>query len=343
MMNSREPNGIAAKLLDFGRRPIPITRRQSLALVGALITAGGLGAVWHFNRFALRNAIALNLWVPTPFDHESGFDRLRASAEAIRPLFIRKGEPVRGEWLALFDEPGQSLNQYLRGFTPALRAANGAILILPFGEFETRLTAIVNEVVALLDLFYERRVQILPVEPAPPLAADQRRGSGTSEQLFTLPLLDYLKTRVPADAAALLAMTPVDVTAGPNWNFVFGQASLVDRVGVWSLSRLAERAAPPALQLRRVSQVALHELGHMFGLWHCTAYSCCMNGFDSMKELDAAPLAFCPECDAKVWWRFGLEPAPRYTRLAEFARARGLERDADLWARCARALMGARV
>jgi archaemetzincin len=76
----------------------------------------------------------------------------------------------------------------------------------------------------------------------------------------------------------------------------------------------------------------------MFGLQHCTAYACCMNGYNSLVESDAAPLAFCPECDAKVWWRFHLDPVKRYANLSKFATERGLSRDADLWARCGDAM-----
>jgi archaemetzincin len=337
-MISREPKNVAARLLELGRRPIPITRRQALALLGAGVTVGGLGTLWHINRIYLRSSITLALWLPTPFDREAELSRCRSAADRIRPLFTRKGKPARGEWLAIFDEPGQTLNEYVRSVLPASREIAGAMQILPFGEFDARLTRIVADVVALTELFYGRAVTLLPVEPVP-LGPGDRRGNGSGEQLFTTPLLEFLKRRVPAQAPALLGITPMDLTPPePGWNFVFGQASLVDRVGVWSLYRLANRNAPAEVQFRRVAQVALHELGHMFGLWHCAAYSCGMNGSDTLKESDETPLAFCPECDAKIWWRFRLDPAPRYARLAQFAASRGLARDAELWTRCGQSL-----
>ncbi len=36
----------------------------------------------------------------------------------------------------------------------------------------------------------------------------------------------------------MLALTTSDLWPGEGWNFVFGQASLSERVGVWSLHRL---------------------------------------------------------------------------------------------------------
>lgn len=338
MTDSHQSKSIAAKLIALGQRPIPLTRRQALALGGVAAAAAGAGAVWHFKRIAVCNAMALVFWVPTHFDDEAELGRSQAEADLMRPLFTRKGTPARGEWLAVVDEPGETLNQYVRALAPAPRETTGPILILPFGTFDARLAAIVADVVALGGLFYGRGVTLLPIEPLPPLAADQRRGTGATEHLYSLALLDLLKPRAPPQAAAMLAMTPMDLTPGPGWNFVFGQASLVDRVGVWSLHRLAAREAPPQLQLRRVAQVALHELGHMFGMAHCTAYACCMNGSNSLMESDAAPLPFCPECDAKVRWRLHLEPKRRYARPAEFAAAKELVRDAELWAQCAKAL-----
>lgn len=337
-MISGVPKSVAARLLELGRRPIPVTRRQALATLGVGVAFGGLGTLWHINRVYLRSSIALKLWLPTPFDHEPELGRCRAAADRIRPLFTRMGRPARGEWLEIFDEPGQTLNEYVRSVSSASREISGAILVLPFGEFDARLARIVADVVALTELFYGRAVTLLPVEPVP-LGPEDRRGKGPGEQLFTTPLLEFLRRRVASDAPALLGITPMDLTPPePGWNFVFGQASLVDRVGVWSLYRLVTRDVPPEMQFRRVAQVALHELGHMFGLWHCAAYSCGMNGSNTMKESDETPLAFCPECDAKIWWRFRLDPAQRYARLAQFAASRGLARDAEHWIRCAQSL-----
>ncbi|MGE5192634.1 MAG: Zn-dependent protease, partial [Deltaproteobacteria bacterium] len=61
---------------------------------------------------------------------------------------------------------------------------------------------------------------------------------------------------------------------GEGWNFVFGQASLSDRVGVWSIYRFGnpEKSADDyKLCLRRTLATAVHETGHMLGIKHCTA------------------------------------------------------------------------
>jgi hypothetical protein len=62
---------------------------------------------------------------------------------------------------------------------------------------------------------------------------------------------------------------------------VFGQASLADRVGVWSIYRNGEIDGDETERrkfLRRTLKTALHETGHMLGIPHCIAFECGMNG-----------------------------------------------------------------
>ena len=65
-----------------------------------------------------------------------------------------------------------------------------------------------------------------------------RRNPWTGQaQFLTSDILDLLRARLPDDAFALLGITMVDLYPDPNWSFVFGQASLRDRVGVYSFAR----------------------------------------------------------------------------------------------------------
>ena len=133
---------------------------------------------------------------------------------------------------------------------------------------------------------------------------------------------------------AVLALTTSDLWPGEDWNFVFGQASPTDRVGVWSLARYgdADGSEEDYRKFRqRMFRVALHETGHMLGILHCTAYECCLNGANHLAEMDSRPLYVCPEDAAKIWWACSADPAARYARLLEFATQHGLTAEAAYW------------
>ena len=158
---------------------------------------------------------------------------------------------------------------------------------------------------------------------------------------------DHLRDRRVAAAAAagrraaLIALTATDLWPGQGWNFVFGQASLRDRVGVWSISRNGNPAGSDAerrLCLLRTLKTASHELGHMFSIRHCIRYKCNMCGSNSRDESDRHPLAFCPECAAKIWWATQTHPTDYYRKLADFCQQAGLPDEARYYRNCLAAL-----
>jgi archaemetzincin len=136
---------------------------------------------------------------------------------------------------------------------------------------------------------------------------------------------------MPEGAVCFFAVTMADLYPDDEWNFVFGEASLRGRVGVWSFARYfpeftgAERTpATGALALRRACQVVVHEVGHAFGMEHCLAYACTMNGSNSLPESDRQPLHLCPVCLAKLQWNRGFDVLARYEKLAAFHKEHGL-------------------
>ena len=115
-------------------------------------------------------------------------------------------------------------------------------------------------------------------------------------------------------------------------NWVFGQASLTDRVGVWSLHRNGDPRSGQAefrLCLRRTLKTAVHETGHMLGIPHCAAWECCMNGSRNREESDRQPLEFCHECQAKIWWTCNADPLQRAQALFDFCQKWGLDKEAE--------------
>jgi len=120
-------------------------------------------------------------------------------------------------------------------------------------------------------------------------------------------------------------------------NYVFGQASLEDRVAVWSLSRLGERTDQTTF-LKRTLKIAVHETAHIFGFKHCTKYECVMSGTNSLAETDRRTIDACPECMAKICWMTNTSPRERYEKLAAFCQRYGLTIEAEEFKRKAAAV-----
>jgi archaemetzincin len=140
-----------------------------------------------------------------------------------------------------------------------------------------------------------RRVEAVP-DPA--YAFDRSRAQHSS----TLILRDAL-TRRPADAIRLLVLTEVDLFI-PMLSFVYGQAQLSGPVAVLSFARLRQEfySLPPnrALFLLRVRKETLHEVGHTFGLTHCSDSLCAMTLSTNIEQLDFKRGAFCSDCTTLV-------------------------------------------
>jgi archaemetzincin len=157
------------------------------------------------------------------------------------------------------------------------------------------------------------------------------------EQVLTGYVLDkVLRPRLPEDAAAYIAFTASDLWPGEGWNFVFGEASLKGRVGVWSLYRNGEPDKSDAdfrLCLLRTLKTATHETSHMFSIEHCTLYECNMCGSNNREESDRRPLCLCPEDLAKVCWAARTDPVERCRELAAFCEAQGLDAEAAYYRR----------
>ncbi len=266
-------------------------------------------------------------------------ERLQPVIERFRPLGAPLGEPGPMDWRATHNDPKQTFKQYLRSRPVRPRGRRDTIYVQPLGEFTEQERKIVELTTAFLSAYFNCEVKVrndLDASIIPPHKRRFRAEMGREQVLTTYVLRDVLKPRLPEDGAAIIALTAMDLWPGKGWNFVFGQASLKERVGVWSLSRFGDpEESEEAFRrcLLRTLKVASHETGHMFSLPHCVLYECNMNGSNNLRETDRHPLALCAECNAKVCWATRANPLKRCRSLELFCRTHGLEEEADRYER----------
>jgi archaemetzincin len=271
---------------------------------------------------------------------------LKAMREKLRPLFQPLGKPQPGEWLYHHEETGQTFDEYLRSSPVIPDAKRKVIYIQPLGEFTEAQRKVVALTADFIGKFYGMSVKVqedLPLSVIPESARRVHPTWGVNQILSTYVLDEVLKPKLPKDAFALIAFTAQDLYPAPDWNFVFGQASLRERVGVWSIYRFGDPSKGQdefRLALLRTMHTGVHELGHMFSILHCTAYACGMCGSNSLPESDQRPLAFCPEDVAKVCWATNADPVKRYEKLRAFCEEHGLAKEAEFYGKCIRILQG---
>ena len=114
-------------------------------------------------------------------------------------------------------------------------------------------------------------------------------------QYHSTQILDALALTKRGDWERMLGIADVDLYV-PDLNFVFGEADRRRGVAVFSLARLrpsgfSENAH--ALFLKRAATEAIHELGHTYGLSHCSDRDCVMWFSNTLAESDRKGSTFC--------------------------------------------------
>lgn len=274
----------------------------------------------------------------TAADKESE-TQLKKQIELLRPLHTPMGKPKPGEWLAQHKEAGQSFELYVASKPVRPLGKRRTIYIQPLGEFTATQKKIVGTTAEFMGLYFNTPVKVNETVPLSAIPAEAMRTHpswGDRQILSTYVLYDLLKPKLPDDAACFIAFTAHDLWPGEGWNFVFGQASLRERVGVWSMYRFGDPDADKAgfdRSLMRTLQTAVHETGHMFSISHCTAFECNMCGSNSLPESDRRDVWMCPLCVAKVCWSARVDMIDRYKALKAFYDKHGFEKESKFMQR----------
>ena len=256
-----------------------------------------------------------------------------SDASEFKPI----SKPGPHDWLAVHPESGQTFGQFKASGPNRPGDSRRVIYLQPLGEFAADRSPSIEKLREFAAAFFAIEVKALPAVSLDASKVTNRHNPNTGNlQILTGDVLNFLKPRVPADAFCVLAITMEDLYPEPSWNFVFGQASLRERVGVYSFARYdpafygeGRGSDYQTLLLRRSCKVLAHETGHMFGLAHCTFFNCLMNGSNHLAESDRRPLHLCPVCLRKLQWSIGFDVLERYLALERVTRAQGFDDEAD--------------
>lgn len=253
--------------------------------------------------------------------------------------FKPKSEPGGLDWLGQHEEPGQTFDQYLASRPNVPGSVRKKLYILPIGSFAKGIAPDLQKLTTYTAAYYHpMAVGMLPAVSDDAVPAKERLNMG-KKQWKSTDILDWLPRKLPADAYAMIAVTMTDLYPDESWNFVFGQASIRDRVGVFSFARYHPAwsgnkadAGTEKLVLRRAAKILTHEMGHMFGIRHCIHYECNMNGANHLDEADSTPMNLCPVCLRKLYQAIRFDPVERYGEMLRFYSGNGFE-DEAAWTR----------
>jgi len=273
---------------------------------------------------------------------------VRRALSADAPEFEPIPKPGPHDWLAVHPESGQTVDEFQASHPNRPTESRRVIYLQPLGEFPPDHSPSIEKLREFAAAFFAMEVRALPAASLDTSKFTTRHNPNTGNlQILTGDVLSFLKARVPADAFCVLAITMEDLYPEPSWNFVFGQASLRERVGVYSFARYdpafygeVRGGDYENLLLRRSCKVLAHETGHIFGLAHCTFFNCLMNGSNHLVESDRRPLHLCPICLRKLQWSIGFDVLERYRAVERVTRADGFADEADWFSRRVKVLRG---
>ena len=242
--------------------------------------------------------------------------------------------PGPHDWLANHPERGQTFEDFLGSRPNRPDRVRARIYLQPLEDFSSAAAPSIERLREFAQAFFVMEIALLPVSADARITTRRNPYTGQT-QLLTGDILALLRRKLPADAFCVVAITMRDLYPEDSWNFVFGQASLRERVGVFSFARYDPRFSGERgenrdlLMLRRSCKVLAHETSHMFGIEHCIFFRCLMNGSNHLAESDARPLHFCPIDLRKLHLSVGFDIAERYRRLEELSRKSGFSDEAD--------------
>jgi archaemetzincin len=215
----------------------------------------------------------------TPVDKEKrikAIGNLEELPDSIKKIFKEdksfKAVPVPGpgDWLYEHPEIGQTYKGFINSNPNRPDSKRNKIYLQPLGSFSKGGSPPLDKLKEYASDFFSSEVELLhPLSTENAKLTTRINPYTKRQQILTTDILNLLKENLPADAFCLMAITMEDLYPHPTWNFVFGQASLRERVGVYSFARYdpafygEERGKDyKKLILWRSCKVLAHEISH---------------------------------------------------------------------------------
>mgnify|MGYP001064618151 CR=1 FL=1 len=161
------------------------------------------------------------------------------------------------------------------------------ITIIPVGNIDDE---VLKSIASVIGGTFNLETEIAGKKAVPKSAYNARRKQFSAHE--------FIEIAKQENGWKILAITDVDIYA-KNLNFVFGQAELKGKACVVSTHRLAAMPGLDGLLIKRACKEAVHELGHTFGLHHCSDMSCVMCFSPNVEGVDAKNVYFCSACIEK--------------------------------------------
>lgn len=159
-------------------------------------------------------------------------------------------------------------------------------------------SALLDELAAKLARPFQAICRVQPDPLEVNLAFDPTRN-----QYHSTAILERLEGLAADPHTRLLGVTALDLFV-PVLTFVFGEAQLEGPTALVSVHRLREEfyglPSRDDLLQERLLKEAVHELGHTFGLRHCSDWRCVMASAHGVERVDLKSSDFCPACNQLI-------------------------------------------
>ncbi|KAK3106886.1 hypothetical protein FSP39_002090 [Pinctada imbricata] len=250
-------------------------------------------------------------------------------------LFKEMRKPKRGDWLAENKERGQTFKQFLISIKPFPNRISNTIFLQPLVFNEDPIPkSILTPLSDFASTFFGMPVKVAKRKNLKGKVKGRINDYSKNYQVSGPEVLSIMVSEkmIPREAFCVAGITFCDLYHHEEHNFVFGMANLSGSSGVYSLARYLSNFAEsentefhPEREeggletiIKRACKTMCHEIGHMFGITHCTHFDCIMNGSNSLEESDRRTIFLCPICLRKLHSSIGFDIVDRYRKLKEF-------------------------